>query len=147
MPIYTKRLRVLLVVLALGLVTACNIPTSPETPEPGGVVDAPTEKATAQPTAESTDPSTDPEPSEPVASSGAVSRLEDVKLASIQIEAQGTFVDPEVGLQMNTAGRGSGFIIDPSGIAVTNNHVVTGAAFQGLRGREHTAQCQNPRRL
>ena len=30
---------------------------------------------------------------------------------------------------MNTAGSGSGFIIDPSGIAVTNNHVVTGAAL------------------
>ncbi|WP_343390223.1 serine protease [Candidatus Amarobacter glycogenicus] len=29
----------------------------------------------------------------------------------------------------NAAGRGSGFIIDPSGIAVTNNHVVTGAAL------------------
>jgi len=27
------------------------------------------------------------------------------------------------------AGRGSGFIIDPSGIAVTNNHVVTGAGL------------------
>jgi len=25
-------------------------------------------------------------------------------------------------------GSGSGFIIDPGGIAVTNNHVVTGAA-------------------
>jgi len=30
---------------------------------------------------------------------------------------------------LNVAGRGSGFIIDESGIAVTNNHVVTGAAF------------------
>jgi hypothetical protein len=27
------------------------------------------------------------------------------------------------------AGRGSGFIIDEAGVAVTNNHVVTGAAF------------------
>src|SRR4030066_156502 len=32
-------------------------------------------------------------------------------------------------LIVNQAGRGSGFIIDPSGIAVTNNHVVTGAAL------------------
>jgi serine protease Do len=38
-------------------------------------------------------------------------------------------VDPEVGLVVNGAGRGSGFIIDPSGIAVTNNHVVTGSAL------------------
>jgi serine protease Do len=52
-----------------------------------------------------------------------------VKSATIQVEAQGSFVDPEVGLQLNVAGRGSGFIIDESGIAVTNNHVVTGAAF------------------
>jgi serine protease Do len=62
-------------------------------------------------------------------SSGAVSTLQEVRAATIQIEAQGTFVDPQVGLQMNVAGRGSGFIIDPSGIAVTNNHVVTGAAL------------------
>jgi serine protease Do len=59
----------------------------------------------------------------------AVTTLEGVKSAVIQIEAQGSFVEPGVGLQMNMAGRGSGFIIDPSGIAVTNNHVVTGAAF------------------
>ena len=58
---------------------------------------------------------------------GAVSSLEDAKSAVIQIEAKGSFKDPQVGLVMS-AGRGSGFIIDPSGIAVTNNHVVTGAA-------------------
>lgn len=63
------------------------------------------------------------------AQSGAVSSLEGVREATIQIEAQGTFVDPEVGLIVNAAGRGSGFIIDPSGLAVTNNHVVTGAAL------------------
>jgi serine protease Do len=59
----------------------------------------------------------------------AVINLQDVRNATIQIEAQGSFVDPQVGLQLNVAGRGSGFIIDPSGIAVTNNHVVTGAAL------------------
>lgn len=58
-----------------------------------------------------------------------VENLQDVKNAAIQIEAQGTFVDPEFGLVVNGAGRGSGFIIDPSGIAVTNNHVVTGAGL------------------
>ena len=61
--------------------------------------------------------------------SGAVTTLEGVKGAVIQIEAKGTFVDPEVGQLDNAAGRGSGFFIDPSGIAVTNNHVVTGSAF------------------
>ncbi|HET7011375.1 MAG TPA: S1C family serine protease [Anaerolineales bacterium] len=61
--------------------------------------------------------------------SGAVSSLDGVKSATIQIEAQGTFIDPEFGMIANAAGRGSGFIIDPSGIAVTNNHVVAGSAL------------------
>lgn len=60
---------------------------------------------------------------------GPIAKLEDVKKATIQIEAQGTFVEPGVGVIYNAAGRGSGFVIDPSGIAVTNNHVVTGAAL------------------
>ena len=57
-----------------------------------------------------------------------IDSLDDVKYATIQIEATGSFVDPQAGLLSNVAGRGSGFIIDPSGIAVTNNHVVSGAA-------------------
>lgn len=60
---------------------------------------------------------------------GSVASLDDVQSATIQIVAEGSFVDPEVGEQLNTAGAGSGFIIDPSGIAVTNNHVVTGSAL------------------
>lgn len=60
---------------------------------------------------------------------GLVTSLDNVKNAAIQIESEGTFVDPQVGLVVNGAGRGSGFIIDPSGIAITNNHVVTGAAL------------------
>jgi serine protease Do len=57
-----------------------------------------------------------------------VTTLDGVQAAAIQIEAQGTFVDPGEG-EVTGAGRGSGVIIDPSGIAVTNNHVVTGAAL------------------
>ncbi|MCB0256162.1 MAG: trypsin-like peptidase domain-containing protein, partial [Anaerolineae bacterium] len=59
----------------------------------------------------------------------AITSLDDLQKAVIQIEAQGTFVDPEEGVQYDTAGRGSGFIIDEEGHAVTNNHVVTGAAL------------------
>lgn len=68
-------------------------------------------------------------PSESSQNAGSVGALDLVKSAVVQIEAQGTFVDPEFGLMVNAAGRGSGFIIDPSGIAVTNNHVVTGSAL------------------
>ncbi len=59
----------------------------------------------------------------------AVMALTDVQSAVIRIEAEGTFRDPDFGVQMNAAGSGSGFIIDQSGLAVTNNHVVTGAGL------------------
>ena len=59
----------------------------------------------------------------------AVSSLQEVRSATVRIEATGTFVSPEDFQQVTFAGQGTGFIIDPSGIAVTNNHVVTGAAF------------------
>lgn len=81
--------------------------------------------ATSTPSGSSNNPGVTPQP---VVGGGAGS-LDDVQKATIQIESEGTFVDPEVGLEMNSAGRGSGFIIDPSGLAVTNNHVVTGAAL------------------
>jgi S1-C subfamily serine protease len=65
----------------------------------------------------------------PNGTGAAVNNIQDVQKATIQIESVGTFVDPQEGLVMNASGRGSGFIIDPTGIAVTNNHVVTGAAL------------------
>ncbi|HEY9499250.1 MAG TPA: S1C family serine protease [Terrimesophilobacter sp.] len=50
-----------------------------------------------------------------------------VQSATIQIQAQGTFVPAGTTQPSEQAARGSGFIIDASGIAVTNNHVVVGA--------------------
>lgn len=110
---------VILVILGMVL-TAC----SPATPQPTAVPKA-TDTTAPEPTKVPTlAPTATPEPPK-----NLVLSLEDVKKATIQIEAQGTFIDPQVGMVVNGAGRGSGFIIDSSGIAVTNNHVVTGAAL------------------
>ncbi len=96
------------------------------TPEP---TDLPTETEPAEPQkAEEVEPSPVVIPTEET-SSGAISSLDEAKNAIIQIEADGTFVNPDFSVSYNTAGLGSGFIIDPSGLAVTNNHVVTGAAL------------------
>lgn len=101
--------------VTLTLLSACNLPS------PGG----------QQPT---TPPTTPPEPTvaptvAPTPTTLAIRSLDDVRKAVVQIEAQGSFVSPSEGTVFNVAGRGSGFIIDESGIAVTNNHVVTGSAL------------------
>lgn len=69
----------------------------------------------------------EPTPEEPAV--GAISTLDEARNAIIQIVSEGTFVNPDFSVSYNTAGFGSGFIIEPSGLAVTNNHVVTGAAL------------------
>jgi serine protease Do len=72
-----------------------------------------------------------------------VGSVDDVKLATVQIVAEGAFVDPVEGA-VQAAGSGTGFIIDESGLAVTNNHVVTGAAsvqvFVGGEDEERDAE-------
>jgi serine protease Do len=96
------------------------------TPDPTDLP-AETEPSEPQKTVE-VEPSPEVVPTEET-SSGAISSLDEAKNAVIQIEADGTFVNPDFSVSYNDAGFGSGFIIDPSGLAVTNNHVVTGAAL------------------
>lgn len=121
----------LLPVLACGAITG-NDPT-PE-PEATAVVDL---QPTTPPVEEPTTAPVDEPVEEPAG--GPISNLQDVENAVIRIVARGTFIDPQVGLQLNAAGSGSGFIIDESGIAVTNNHVVTGAATLDVYVGEETS--------
>lgn len=106
-------------VIVVGL--ACSLGGGTPTPEP--VVATQPPPATERPAAPTEAPVITEEPS-----NGEVSDLQGVKNAVIQIESQGTFVNPDFTV-VTESGLGSGFIIDPSGIAVTNNHVVTGAGL------------------
>ena len=76
---------------------------------------------------------------------GAVG-FDGVQSATIQLEARGTFVDPQYG-GYEAAGRGSGFLISPEGLAITNNHVVTGAGTLDVWRGGDTTRALNARVL
>ena len=116
----SKKLIFVVVLITLLVASACNIGSATPTPTP-------TPAPTATPAG--------PQP---------VSSLEDVRTAVVQIIAEGSFDSPSEG-KHSEAGAGSGFIIDPSGLAVTNNHVVTGAARLKVYVGGDTAKTYNAR--
>src|SRR5664280_2909582 len=80
--------------------------------------------STASPSAAQASPSA--AAASPSASQAAFD-LSKIEASVAYIQTQGTFVTAD-GAKEQTY-TGSGFVIDPSGLIVTNNHVVTGGAF------------------
>jgi S1-C subfamily serine protease len=106
-------------ILILFIGMACNLGTATEK----------TAVPTVEPTKETLPTQAEIAPTEPpAAAEGTISTREDAEKAIVQIVAQGSIVSPEFG-DYEGIGSGSGFLIDSSGLAVTNNHVVTGAAL------------------
>lgn len=58
--------------------------------------------------------------------------LDKIAAATIFVESEGAFADVGSG-EIESLVQGSGFFIDPSGLAVTANHVVSGAAIIRVR--------------
>lgn len=132
----------------LALVTACSGGGAPtvaaqdtaaqDTPSPDAahesaapdpVVTADVADATADVAGSTADPSSDPAVTPATGgdtASGITSHL-DAQPAVVQIQAAGGMRHPEFGNYVG-GGSGSGFLIGSDGLAVTNNHVVTGAA-------------------
>ena len=116
-----KSTRLLAAVAALSIVAAACGDSEKQAVSPADATSAPATTSVPPTTAGS--PTTDSRP----ADGSVVTGIGNAQEATVQIIAQGALRDPEVGYSTQV-GSGSGFIIDPSGLAVTNNHVVTGAA-------------------
>ena len=80
-------------------------------------------------------------PAQAITPYAVVGTLDDVENATLFIKARGTFWDFDKSTKTSGSWSGSGFILDKSGIAVTNNHVVAGASsFEVFVGNEKEAR-------
>ncbi len=116
-----RKLFLPLVVLVL-LSLACSLGTPNAEPTAAPVEEQPT-AISAEPTAEEVAT----EESAPT-DGEVINSLADAKKGVIRIVVQGAYEYPDFPASLEESYTGTGFIIDPKGIAVTNNHVVTGAA-------------------
>lgn len=121
------------------LATACSNDPSP-------AVDPVTPENAAPVTAAPATPDAAPATAAPAVDSGgsSITSFSDAEPAIIQIEAMGGTRDPELG-GMVTGGRGSGFLLSADGLALTNNHVVTGAATLKVYVGGDTSKSYNAR--
>lgn len=111
---------------------ATNTPQAPKpaatNTKPPAQPTATQQSAPAQPTATL---QTSPATAVPTLSGkpGAITNLQDAEKATIRIVSQVSIENPDLPVSVEDLKGGSGFIIDPSGLAITNNHVVSGAAL------------------
>jgi S1-C subfamily serine protease len=80
---------------------------------------------------------TAPQTAAPTSDAEPIGSYKDVKQATVRLVARGTFWELGADEAVTDEWSGSGFIIDPSGLAMTNNHVVIGAdSLQAYVGGE-----------
>lgn len=115
-----SRFRFVSITAALLLASCGGGDSASDTTDAPNVTTTPPPSTTTEPTEVATSTSSTPSADE------SIDSVAEIRPAVVQVLAQGSYRDILEG-QQAANWSGSGFIIDPDGIVVTNNHVVTGA--------------------